>query len=130
MTRETIETPDEFAPSTEPYALPELRPSEVAELEQVTAEQVVTVRDAQSLIIANLGNDNLPHHLVTADGVEQCGGCAQPWPCRTWVEQIHPQAVAASDTRPAEAPYTAAEVAMAEELGITAAEVREMVRKR
>lgn len=136
---ETMPEPDRAAPDDaqaylpggEPYPTPILPDSEVAELEERTAAQVITVRDAQALHIANLGNDKIPHFLTTAEGVEQCGGCGKPWPCPTWVDQINPQAVAASDDQAGAEPlYSAEEISAAELLGVTAAEVREMVRKR
>lgn len=120
-----------YLPGGEQYPTPILPPAEVAELEQLTAEQVITVRDAQALNIANLGTDNIPHFLATIDGVEQCGGCAKPWPCPVWTSEIHPQAVVASDDQASADPlYTAEEISAAELLGLTAAEVRELVKRR
>lgn len=117
--------------ASEPYPLPELTGAQVAELEARTAEQVATVRDEQSLVIANLGLDGAAaHFLVTRDGEEFCGGDGETWPCRAWADEIQPAAVQASADVPAAVTYSPAEIAMADELGITAAELRERVRAR
>lgn len=122
---------DAYLPDGEQYPLPELSAPQVAELEARTAEQVATVRDEQSLKIANLGMDGAAaHFLVTRDGGEYCGGDGEAWPCRAWTEEIQPAAVQASADVPAAVTYSPAEIAMADELGITAAELRERVRAR
>lgn len=120
-----------YLPDGEQYPLPDLSAPQVAELEARTAEQVATVRDEQSLAIANLGLDGAAaHFLVTRDGEELCGGDGETWPCRAWTEEIQPAAVQASADAPVAVSYSPAEIAMADELGITAAELRERVRAR
>jgi hypothetical protein len=120
-----------YLPDGEPYPTPTLSAQDALELEEATAQQVATVRDERSLVIANLGNDNVPHFLTTVDGAEQCGGCTQAWPCPAWVQEINPQAVeASSDRANPELVYTAEEIAAADLLGVTAAEVRELVKRR
>lgn len=122
---------DVYLPDGQQYPLPELSGPQIAELEARTAEQVATVRDEQSLKIANLGLDGAAaHFLVTRDGGEYCGGDGEAWPCRVWTEEIQPAAVQASADVPAAVTYSPAEIAMADELGITAAELRERVRAR
>lgn len=120
-----------YVPDQEQYPLPDLSGPQVAELEARTAEQVATVRDEQSLKIANLGLDGAAaHFLVTRDDEEFCGGDGETWPCRAWTDEIQPAAVEASADTPAPVMYSPAEVALAGELGITAAEVRERMRAR
>lgn len=116
----------EAFPEDRPYPpLDLVAEGELLELEQLTADQVATVRDERSMLIANLGVDKLPHFLTNVEGVEHCGIDSEPWPCTAWRTQVDPAAVIESSGVPAEAPFTPGEVAAAEALGITAAEVRE-----
>jgi hypothetical protein len=119
-----------YLPDGGQYPLPELSDAEATALEERTAAQVLTVRDELSLTIANLGADQVAHFIANVDGREVCGGDGEPWPCQAWIDEVQPAAVQASADTPAPVTYSAAEVAMAEELGITAAEVRERMRAR
>ena len=81
------ETPEE-APS-EAYELPDLEA--IAEIERETAEQVATVRNEQSLRIANMAQDGVHHFLVNVEGAELCGSCGTPFPCEKWTGEIDPR---------------------------------------
>lgn len=72
----------------------------VAEIEDATAEQVATVRNEQSLRIANMGQDGVHHFLVNVEGQELCGSCGTPFPCEKWTSEIDPRNEAESTGRP------------------------------
>jgi hypothetical protein len=121
--------PSTYLPDGDPYPLPQLITEEelreLLGLEDDTATAVATVRDDRAQLIANLGMDKLPHFLVNQEGVELCGSDLEPWPCTAWTMEVNPAAITESAGVPQEEkPYTAAEVAMAEEMGIPVAELR------
>lgn len=93
--------------------------------EEATAEQVVTTRDEQSLNIANMATDNVPHFLVVSEGQEVCGGCGKAFPCDMWVGEIETRNVALSSGQPVPDEDKAA--AVAELLGVPIEEARHIV---
>jgi hypothetical protein len=121
------ETPEAVA--GEAYELPD--PAVMAELaeaqeaEQRTAQQVVTVRDEQSLNIANMAQDGAAHFLVNVEGREVCGACGKPFPCPTWTEEIEPRNTAESSGQPV--PDEDKAQAVAALLGISMEQARQMV---
>jgi hypothetical protein len=85
----------------EAYAVPDADAmGAAAELEKQTAEQVATVRDEQSLRIANMGQDGVNHFLVNIEGQELCGSCGTAFPCGKWTSEIDPRNTAESSGRP------------------------------
>lgn len=81
-----------------PAAVAELREAE--EIERQTAERVETVRDEQSLRIANMAQNGVAHFLVNVEGQELCGSCGEPFPCSTWNGEIEPRNLADSSGQP------------------------------
>lgn len=88
----------------EPYATPDpalmVELAEAAEIEERVAEQVATVRDEQSLKIANMARDGINHFLVNVEGQELCGSCGTPFPCEKWTGEIEPRNLAESSGHP------------------------------
>lgn len=120
----------EDRPSTEgddAYALPNpvMAAELVAEIEQRTAEQVTTVRDEQSLRIANTGQGGVHHFLVNVEGQELCGSCGTPFPCEKWTGEIEPRNLAESAGQPV--PDEDKARALAELLGVPVERAREIV---
>lgn len=123
---------EETAPQAEramQYDVPD--PQAVAELaaaqehEQKVADEIVTVRDEQSLHIANLATDNVSHFLIHQAGQELCGGCGEPFPCSKWVDEIGPRNLAQSSGQPV--PDEDKARAVATLLGVSMDEARQIV---
>lgn len=121
------ETPE--AEAAEPYDVPDpaalAELAEAREIEAATAEQVATVRDEQSLNIANMAQDGGAHFLVNVEGAEVCGSCGRPFPCPQWTDEIEPRNQAASSGQPV--PNEDKAAAVAELLGIPVEKARQMV---
>lgn len=121
------ETPE--ADAAEPYELPDpavmAELAEAQEIEQRTAQRVVTVRDEQSLNIANMAQDGAAHFLVNVEGQELCGSCGKPFPCPTWTGEIEPRNTAESSGQPVPDEDKAQSVAAL--LGISVERARQMV---
>lgn len=117
------------AESGEPYDVPDPAVSaelaEAAEIEQRVAEQVATVRDEQSLAIANMGQNGVHHFLVNVEGAELCGSCGTPFPCEKWTGEIDPRNAAASAGQPV--PDEDKARAVAELLGVDMDKARQIV---
>lgn len=127
VTGQWEEAPSEVG--TEPYPLPDLadaveQAETAAQAERETAEQVITVRDQQSLTIANMAT-NGPHFLVNVEGAELCGGCGKPFPCPTWTGEIEPRNLAESSGHPV--PDEDKARAVAELLGVPVEQARQIV---
>lgn len=117
------------AESGDPYPLPD--PDAGAELwradeiEVEVAEQVATVRDEQSLNIANMARDGAAHFLINVEGQELCGSCGQPFPCSSWRGDIEPRNQAESSGQPV--PDEDKARAVAELLSVSIEEARQIV---
>lgn len=127
VTGQWDEAPAEFG--SEPYPVPDSttlsEQAAAAEAEQQVAEQVVTVRDEQSLAIANMGQNGVAHFLVNAEGQELCGGCGQAFPCSKWMGEIEPRNLADSSGQPV--PDEDKARAVAELLGVPIERARQVV---
>lgn len=117
------------AGATEAYDLPD--PEVLAELAQAqeverqVAEKVATVRDEQSLAIANMGRNGVHHFLVNVQGAELCGSCGTAFPCASWTEEIGPRNTAESSGQPV--PDEDKARALAELLGVDLEHARQIV---
>jgi hypothetical protein len=118
----TVESGEAYA-LPDPAVLAEL--AEAEEIERKTAEQVATVRDEQSLRIANLAQDGVNHFLVNVEGQELCGSCGEPFPCSKWVGEIEPRNLAESSGQPVQDEDKVR--AVAELLGVDIEKARQIV---
>ena len=121
-----LDTVPSSVEDSEPYPTPDVEA--LAAVEQEVADQVATVRDEQSLNIANMGQRGVAHFLLTKDGAELCGGCGQPFPCASWRGDIEPRNQA--DSNGASAEQVAVENvarSLAQLLNVEVEEARQMV---
>lgn len=123
------ETPDPSSVSGEAYGLPSPEAqeelAEARETERQLAEQVETVRDEQSLRIANMAQDGVNHFLVNVEGQELCGSCGTTFPCSAWTGEIDPRNTAESAGLPV--PDEDKARAIAELLGVDMDRARQLV---
>lgn len=106
----------------EPYALPQ---PGVEQAERDVVEQVATVRDEQSLNIANAATDGRAHFLRHLDGRELCGACGEAFPCKAWREEIEMDNLTRSAGQPV--PNEDKARAVAELLGVSVEQARQIV---
>lgn len=116
---------EEVPESASAEAYPAPTPQEVADVERETAERIATVRDEQSLNIANMGTDGAAHFLVNVEGRELCGSCGTPFPCEKWSGEIEPRNTAESSGQPVADEDKARSVA--ELLGVSLERARQIV---